>query len=123
MLASYTPDAMKAPPIGGDRLPTSGGSLAGGNFLAVQPSGSPPGEMMINLYAFVNAFPPYGYSGWGDAHRGALVNLLESRLPNDAIAPQPDEYGYGYMVTYGYSGPYKGYADAFFGGVAAQQPA
>jgi hypothetical protein len=69
------------------------------------------------LEALVDAFPYYGDPDWDAAHRGALGNLLESNLPNNRIAPHPNESGFGYATSYSYNGSYSGYRDAFFHGV------
>jgi hypothetical protein len=81
-----------------------------------------PTDMMPSLKALLDAMPFYGSTAWNAAHRGALVNLLQTNLPNDVIAPQPSVSGFGYSVSYRYHGPYSGYREAFFTGIA-QTPA
>ncbi|HYC92024.1 MAG TPA: hypothetical protein VEO54_22620 [Thermoanaerobaculia bacterium] len=75
-------------------------------------------EIMPSLKTLLDAMPFYGATPWDAAHRGALVNLLQSNLPNSVVAPQPSNSDYSYR----YTGPYSGYRDAFYTGIA-QTPA
>ncbi|WP_157871968.1 Hint domain-containing protein [Gloeothece verrucosa] len=79
----------------------------------------------VNLNPLINALidslPYYGDHDWNTAHKTALANLLAINLPNNSIAPHPDEQGpfYAYYrSTYYYNGSYSGYRDAFFHGIS-----
>ncbi|MBF0309377.1 MAG: hint domain-containing protein [Magnetococcales bacterium] len=82
-------------------------------------SGLTDSNVNSQLTALINAFPYFGDTDWNSAHRGALSNLLQVNLPNNGIAPHPDEsgpwYAY-YRSTYSYNGSASGYANAFFPG-------
>lgn len=71
------------------------------------------------LRALLNALPYYGSMAWSAAHRGALLNILQTNLPNERIAAQPSESGINVRSSYGYAGPYSGYRDAFYTGIVS----
>ena len=76
------------------------------------------GHLTPHLIALIDAFPYYGDVNFESAHRGALANLLQSYLPNKAIAPPPVDGEYGYVTVYSYKGSYSGYQRAFYPGVS-----
>jgi hypothetical protein len=81
------------------------------------------GKMMPGLVCLLDALPYYGNPAWEAVHRGALANLLAVNLPNNGIAAQGSDFGFGYSTSYSYSGPYSGYRDAFYNGVGQSGPA
>ncbi|HEX6342107.1 hypothetical protein [Umezawaea sp.] len=72
--------------------------------------------VLPRLKTLLKALPHYGNPAVEAAHRGVLSTVLEVSAPNDRIAAQPDETGWGYYTSYAYRGPYSGYGDAFFPG-------
>jgi hypothetical protein len=74
--------------------------------------------MLPELETVIDALPYYGDHNFQLAHRGALANLLQVNLPNDAITPQDSYVVFGGNMHYSYSGPYSGYRDAFYHGVS-----
>lgn len=76
------------------------------------------GGLSSGLRGLLDALPYYEDPDWVSAHRGALANLLALSLPNAAIVAHAEEDGPGYSASYRYGGPYTGYQDAFFHGVA-----
>lgn len=75
------------------------------------------GAMSPALAALVDAMPYYADPDMISVHRGALITLLETNFPNAAVAAQPNDYGFGYSISYSYSGGSSGYQNAFFSGV------
>lgn len=85
-------------------------------YLSVAPGASTNG-MLPGLQVLIDAMPYYGNHEFQTIHRGALANLLEVYLPNDPIASQGNESGFGWNAFYQYTGPHPGYRDAFYGGI------
>lgn len=88
-----------------------------------RPAAVDPGSDTLKalVYGLIDAMPFFGSIDWENAHRGALSNLMAVNMPNNGISPQPDDSGpwYAYYRTsYTYKGPYSGYRDAFFSGLA-----
>jgi len=73
--------------------------------------------ILPSLQTLVDALPYYGDPDFETAHRSALTNLLEVNMPNSAITPQPNEFGFGYSTMYSYTGPASGYRAFFFAGI------
>ncbi|WP_438000326.1 hypothetical protein WMF26_11350 [Sorangium sp. So ce185] len=97
---------------------TAGIDAAADGRRAPAAAGDP--DLSRRVDALVDALPYYGDMAMEAVHRGALANLLAVYLPNNAVAPHPDESGpwYAYYLSiYYYRGPYSGYRDAFYGGV------
>ena len=66
---------------------------------------------------FIDSLPYYFDPAMYSAHRGGLINLLESQLPNSTIAPEPMSSSWGVINTYSYNGNYSGYQNAFYKGI------
>ncbi|QBR03765.1 hypothetical protein [Paraburkholderia pallida] len=70
------------------------------------------------LCDLIDSIPAYRSPDFLQLHRNAIANLLEIRLPNVPIEPQPGkDFGVGRM-GYNYTGSCSGYQNAFFGDVA-----
>ncbi len=79
---------------------------------------APAGGNTDPLTTLIDAMPYYGSMDWQNAHRGGIVNLLVTSLPNNAIAAQPAQWDGLNETSYSYQGNYSGYNDAFFNGIA-----
>ena len=97
-------------------------SLVGKRDLEAEAALAASGMSQV-LQNLVDSLPYYGSPDWNSAFRGALANLAASNLPNSAIAAHPMDYGFGYVESYSYDGPYSGYRDAFFHGIATSTAA
>jgi hypothetical protein len=82
-------------------------------FVGYVVNGSSTPGMLPSLQTLLDALPYYGDPDFESAHRDTLSQVLQLNMANDPIAPQPDQSGPGYSVTYVYQG-HDGYADAFF---------
>lgn len=80
---------------------------------------STPQDLLDQL---IDAIPYYQDPAIMNLHRGGLINMLETYLPNDAIVPQGNDSGLDYNTSYSYWGSYSGYQNAFYTNIT-QNPA
>lgn len=78
--------------------------------------GLAPGDQLL-LSQLIDALPGYSDPGFLNAHRGAIVNLIQTSLPDHPVAPQA---GYSAVqghvqYSFSYAGSARGYLAAFYG--------
>lgn len=69
------------------------------------------------LGTVIDALPYYQQGEVMNAHRAAIINILETSLPNNAIEPQPNSGDWDSNTSYTYYGNYTGYQNAFYNGI------
>ncbi|MFN3666209.1 MAG: hypothetical protein ACK4S0_08625 [Sediminibacterium sp.] len=82
--------------------------------------GSTPEGLLDQL---IDAIPYYQDPAFMNLHRGGLINMLETYLPNNAIEPQGNDSGWDYNTSYSYWGSYSGYQNAFYTNITANPAA
>lgn len=82
--------------------------------------GSTPENLLDQL---IDAIPYYQDPAFMNLHRGGLINMLETYLPNNAIEPQGNDSGWDYNTSYSYWGSYSGYQNAFYTNITANSAA
>lgn len=77
--------------------------------------GLAPGDKLL-LCQVIDALPAYQDPTFMSNHRGAIVTLIQTSLPDHQIAPQPaSSADQGHVTyTYTYTGTARGYLDAFY---------
>lgn len=75
-------------------------------------------SMSQDLQNLLNLLPYYQESVNQSVLKNSLINIFKTKLPNNSIAAQPSDYGFGYSISYEYKGNYNGYKDAFYHGVS-----